>query len=268
MSDVSIAHPACLTRATRSAGARAALVRALLRREWTSPWHLPAAALVATGAALLGRRLADTVTLAPPTAVGAGGGGALLAAFGRYCGAAVAIAGVLLVVERLAADRDARWPALPFAAGASRAAYALTVTLAAAAVAAAGAPLALHAFAAGAAPGDAALARAMAAATPGVCALAVSCACYGALCATLTRSRGAALAVAAAGLALPAVTLGVYRAHTGASLPRPLMRVATLHLPPFTIASELRALLWHLAWSVLAAIALGWLAGTRIGREP
>lgn len=242
-------------------------VLALLRREWTSVWHLPAAAIVAAGSLLFGRRLAETAALAPATSTLAVTGGTVLATFGRICGVVVAIAGVLLVVERLASDADSRWTALPFAAGASRAAYLLTVTLAAAAVVMLGAPLALLAFAAGAAPGNATLMRAMIASMPGVVAVAASCTFYGALCATITRGRGAALALAASGLALPGVLLAAYRTLAGQPPPGTLMRLATLHLPPLTISSTPRALAWHLGWCVIAGVVLAALARSVTGRE-
>ena len=246
-----------------------ALVVALLRREWASPWHLPAAAAVAVGAVLLGHRLGEAAAAARVSAVGAiPAGAAAVAGLGRSAGVAVALAGVLLVAERVASDRDARWLAPLLAAGASRAAYALAVTVAAAVVVAAGAALTLPLVAVGAAPRDAALAGALVAAMPGVAALALSCTVYGALCALLARSRGAALALAAAGLVLPAAAALLHEAWLGQPLPRPVLRAITLHLPPITASSDGSALLRHLAWAALAGAALAWLAPRTVGREP
>ncbi|MHB1223987.1 MAG: hypothetical protein ACYC2G_08080 [Gemmatimonadaceae bacterium] len=252
----------------------AAMVRALFRREWTAASLAAAIALAGAGAAL-GRLLAARGLLPDPSRASAVplAGIATLQDFALWLLARalplpMAVAAVVVAVDRLASDGEAPWLASLVAGGLHRGRY-----VAAVAAAVASSLLALYlalaagyvAGAGGRAGSGATLGLHMLRGLAGVAAFLASATLYGAACVTVARRRGAALALALVGVMGPIAAVGWLGADGGTAASPAVARLLAAAMPPAVWTTSAGALLRHALYgtvllAILTRTAPRWLA--------
>lgn len=249
----------------------ATLVRALLARALRPTVGMVILAVAAVGGAgALGRHLAEQGLLAEgatPLPVAGGGLGALLLwQLGRALALPYMVTAAWLALSRVGSDEGDGWLAPLAAGGASRATYLLAVAAGALLVSLTAYLPAALAFAGAAATISPSAARSALATIPGVLPALASAVAYAALCVTIAPRGGRALTLALAGALLPIVAVSWWQLAQGAPPPRLAVRLAALHLPPFSWSSAPSVVAQHVVYTLAALTLAARLAPARLGR--
>ncbi len=225
-------------------------------------------AAAAFGRHLAGRGLAPHVNALPPMMSADALRDMVMWRLGGSLALPFVLAAAYLTLARVGDDEAEGWLAPLAAGGASRGGYLVSVIAGVAGLAIAAYLLAVAAFVAGIAAVTPPDARSVLRALTGAPPLILSAAAYGALCVVVARRRGRALALALAGVLVPAMALTSLSTGAGGAVSDTVSRLLTLHLPPWSWSARPQVVLQHAAYSAVAIVLAARLARLRLGRNP